>query len=377
MFGRIVIGALAAPLLTAVLGFSASVAAQGAGPVLDATIVNRGVVQLETGGFGEASARIVEEIASVIDDGSTRRVVPVLGKGPLQSLADLRYLRGIDLAIVQLDALEHARAQRFMPGIDTLAFVTKLHNDEFHLLAGPDIKTIADLANKTVNIDRRGSGTAFTAARLFDLLKIPVTTASDSTEVALHKLRKGEIAALALVAPKPAPLFQLLKSGDGLHLLGVPLTPAVAAAYVPTRISDADYRDLVPADKPVDTVAVGNVLLAADIRMLPERSRNVANVVDAFFTGFQKLLEPGHHPKWREVNIAAAVPGLVRYQPAEQWLQRNMAVASAPNPEMLKVLFSRFIDERRSASGGAPMSADEKEMLFQQFRSWQQRGQQR
>ena len=118
------------------------------------------------------------------------------------------------------------------------------------------------------------------------------------------------------------------------------------------------------------------MLLAADVRMLPERFRNVANVVDAFFTGFQKLLEPGHHPKWQEVNIAATIPGLARYQPAEQWLQRNMAVARAPDPEMLKTLFSRFVDQRRSASGGAPMSAEEKEVLFEQFRNWQ-RGQQR
>ena len=110
--------------------------------------------------------------------------------------------------------------------------------------------------------------------------------------------------------------------------------------------------------------------------MLPERFRNVANVVDAFFTGFQKLLEPGYHPKWQEVNIAATIPGLARYQPAEQWLQRNMAVASAPDPEMLKTLFSRFVDQRRSASGGGPMSAQEKEVLFEQFRNWQ-RGQQR
>jgi uncharacterized protein len=377
VFRRIVVrNTLLVLLAIALLIFPFKGMAQGTRPTLDATIVNRGVVQLETGDFGSSSARMVEEIAGIVDDGATRRLLPILGKGPLQSLADLRYLRGVDLAIVQLDALEYARAQRIPPGIDSLSLVAKLFNHEFHLLARADIKTIADLANKTINVDQRGSGTAFTTARVFDILKIPVTTANDSSEVALHRLRKGEIAALALVAPKPAPIVQLLKADDGLHLLNIPLTSVTVAAYVPTQISDRDYKDLVAPDQPVDTIAVANVLLAADLRMIPDRFRNVANVVDSFFTGFQKLLEPGHHPKWQEVNIAAAIPGLPRYQPAEQWLQRNTAVASAPNPEALKLLFSRFVDERRSASGGAPMSGEEKEHLFQQFRNWQ-RGQQR
>ena len=36
-----------------------------------------------------------------------------------------------------------------------------------------------------------------------------------------------------------------------------------------------------------------------------------------------------------------------------QWLQHNPQVAAAPDPDALKALFSRFVDERRQASGGA------------------------
>jgi uncharacterized protein len=72
----------------------------------NAAVVNRGVVELETGPAADVSVRMAAEIASIIDDGATRRVVPVVGKGPLQNLIDLKYLRGIDLAIVQSDALE-------------------------------------------------------------------------------------------------------------------------------------------------------------------------------------------------------------------------------------------------------------------------------
>jgi len=96
------------------------------------------------------------------------------------------------------------------------------------------------------------------------------------------------------------------------------------------------------------------------------------NFVEAFFTGFDSLLMPGHHPKWREVNLAADLPGWRRYGPAAQWLQRNVRVAAAPNPEDIKLMFSRFLDERlQAASGGITMTQQEKDRLFDQFQRWQ------
>jgi hypothetical protein len=241
-------------------------------------------------------------------------------------------------------------------------------------LVGPEIKTIEDLANRTINVDLRGSGTAITASRVFGLLNLSVATTNDAPEVALERLRNGDIAAVALLNAKPAAFLQELKPNDGLHFLAIPLSPALAAAYAPTRLTAEDYPALIAADQPVVTIAVGSVMLTASPRTIPDRYNNIAGFVDAFFTGFQTLLDPGHHPKWREVNLAAEVPGWQRYPPAQQWLQRNMA--SAPSADALRLLFSRFVDERRLANGGAPMTADEKEALFQQFRDWQ-RGQAR
>ena len=336
------------------------------------TGVNRGVVELETARAAGISVRIAEDLANVIDDGATRRVLPVVGKGALQNLTDLKLLRGIDMAILQVDVLDYARQQNLLPGLEYWAtYITKLYNEELHLLARQDIKSVSDLANQKVNVDLRGAGTAITAARLFDLLKIPVTTINDDQEGALDKLRKGEIAALAFVAGKPAPIFRDLNANDGLHFLAIPLNPAVTATYVPTRLTAADYPGFVPQDQTVDTVAVGAVLLAANLQVGSERYRNLVNFVDAFFTGFQSLLDPGHHPKWREVNITAELPGWRRFPPAEQWLQRNTQVAAAPNLQDLRSIFSRFIDERQQASGGAPLTPEQKNELFGQFELWQ------
>jgi uncharacterized protein len=347
--------------------------ASGAAPA-DFTVVNRGVVQLQTGRAAGISVRIAEDLANLIDDGATRRVLPVIGKGSLQNITDLKLLRGIDMAILQADVLDYARQQNYFSNLEGwITYIAKLYNEEFHLLARRDIKSIAELANQQVNVDLRGAGTAITAARLFDLLNIRVTPTYDDQEVALEKLRKGAIAAIAFVAGKPAPLFRDIAREDGLHFLPIPLNPAVTAVYVPTRLTAQDYPGLVPSDQPVDTVAVGVVLAAANLQYGSERYRNLVNFVEAFFTGFQSLLEPGHHPKWREVNITAELPGWHRFPPAEDWLQRNMQAAAPPNLQDLKAIFSRFIDERQQAAGGSPMTQQEKDQLFGQFELWQKR----
>jgi TRAP-type uncharacterized transport system substrate-binding protein len=339
---------------------------------LDVAVVNRGVVELQTGRAAGISVRIAEDLANLIDDGATRRVLPVIGKGSLQNITDLKLLRGIDMAILQADVLDYARRQDYFPGLEGwITYIAKLYNEEFHLLARRDIKSVAELANRPVNVDLRGAGTTITAGRLFALLNIPVTPTYDDHEVALEKLRKGDIAALAFVAGKPAPLFRSIAGEDGLHFLAIPLRPEVTAAYVPTRLTAQDYPGLVPGDQPVDTVAVGAVLAAANLQYGSDRYRNLVNFVEAFFTGFQTLLEPGHHPKWREVNIMAELPGWRRFPPAEEWLQRNVQAAAPPNLQDLKTIFSRFIDERQQAAGGQPMTQQEKDQLFGQFELWQ------
>jgi TRAP-type uncharacterized transport system substrate-binding protein len=333
---------------------------------------NRGVVELETGRGSGISVAIAEDLANLVDDGATRRVLPVVGKGGLKNITDLQLLRGIDLAILQDDVMNIAKQQNLFPGIDyNMTYITKLYNEEFHLLARADIKTVNDLANQKVNVDLRGGGTEVTTTRLFSLLNIPIVTTNDDQGVALDKLRRGEIAALAFVTGRPAPIFRDLIGESNLHFLSVPLSPAVTAEYVPARLSAEDYPALIQYNRPIDTVAVGAVLVVANLQPASERYRNVVNLVDAFFTGFQSLLLPGHHPKWHEVNIAAELPGWRRFPPAADWLQRNAPTAGAPTEQALKAIFARFVDERQQATGGAPLSQQQKDDLFSQFERWQ------
>ena len=78
----------------------------------------RGVVELETGGTDGISGQVAADLANLLNDGATRRVVPVIGDGALQNLIDLKALKGLDLAIVQADALDQARQQKVFPGVE-------------------------------------------------------------------------------------------------------------------------------------------------------------------------------------------------------------------------------------------------------------------
>src|SRR6266404_3911818 len=91
-----------------------------------------------------------------------------------------RLLRGIDVAILQKDVLDSAKQRNLIPHIESwLTYITTLYNEEFHLIARPEIKSISDLGNQKVSVDVQGAGTVVTAAPLFDLLEITVTTTND------------------------------------------------------------------------------------------------------------------------------------------------------------------------------------------------------
>ena len=332
---------------------------------------SQGIVVLETEGSAGISVRMAEELARIVNDGSRRRILPVIGTGSLQNIMDLRLLRGTDVAIVQKDVLDYAKQRNLAPQIESwISYITTLYNEEFHLIARPEVKRISDLVNQKVSVDVNGAGTSVTASRLFDLLGIAATTTNDDPEEGLEKLRRGEVAAVALVVGKPAPVFCDLIGENGLHFLPVPSEAAVGAGYVPARLTAGDYPGLVPYNQPVDTVAVGTLLAVTEVQAGSERYRKIADFVDAFFGGLQSLVQPGHHPKWREVNIKAELPGWHRFPAAVQWLQHNAQITAAPDMEGLRANFARFMDERQQANGGEPLSQHEKDQLFDQFKSW-------
>lgn len=274
---------------------------------------NAGTVGIITGGVDGTYIRFAADLANVLDDGELR-VLAIIGKGSLQNISDIILLRGIDIGIVQSDALAFARRTRMLPGVDSqIQYITKLYDEEVHLLARPGIASVQDLAGQVVNVDVRGSGTAMTAALLFEGLGVRVRTANEPQDVALTKLRAGEIAAMVFVTGKPARLFASVPADSGLSFLAIPATPALLETYLPSTLTADAYPNLIPPGGSIETIAVGAVMAVYAWQPGTERHRKVARFIEAMTRKFDLFLQPPRHPKWREVNLAAQVPGWTRF----------------------------------------------------------------
>lgn len=274
---------------------------------------NSGTVGVIAGGVDGTYIRIAADLAAVLDNGNALRVIAMIGRGSLQNIQDIVLLRGVDVGIVQSDALAFARRNRLVPGADNLIqYIAKLYDEEIHVLARPGINSMQDLAGQVVNVDLVGSGTAMTASLMFEALGLQVRTAHDVQNVALTRLRNGEIAAMVFVAGKPARLFAGIGADAGLRFLPIAPTSALMETYLPATLTTADYPTLVPAEG-IQTIAVGAVMAVYAWTPGSERHRKVARFVEALQSRFQEFLQPPRHPKWREVNLAAQVPGWVRF----------------------------------------------------------------
>jgi TRAP transporter TAXI family solute receptor len=285
--------------------------------------VNAGTVGIVSGGVTGTYVRIASDLSNALDSGYELRVLVVLGKGSIRNLEDLLLLKGIDIAIVQSDVLDFYRTAGIYPNIDNrVRYITKLYNEEVHILARSDIADVSQLAGRKVNFGTQGSGTFMTASIVFESLDIDVDATTFPEPIALEKLRQGEIAALVFVGGKPLDLVLQVAKDDGLALLSVPLDQ-VEGAYLPGSFSAADYPELVAAGEEIPTVAVGSVMAVYNWASDNPRYQKVSRFVTKFFDDFETFQDAPYHLKWREVDLRAEVPGWRRFGPAQEWLSAN------------------------------------------------------
>ncbi|WP_052003283.1 TAXI family TRAP transporter solute-binding subunit [Microvirga sp. BSC39] len=349
--------------VAAVLVSSLTVASAQTAPSFNPSRANAGTLGVISGGADGTYIRIAADLANVLD-GEELRVLPMIGRGSLQNLRDIMFLRGVDIGIVQMDAREQLKAEKLQDSaIRRLRFITRLYNEEVHIIASRQITDIRQLDGQKVNIDKAGSGTNLTSRLIFEKLGIKpeVTTFDQASSYA--KLKSGEIQAAVYVAGRPVRAIAEFQTDGRFHLLPIPFEGEIAESYFPARFANSDYPQLVDASKPVETLAVGSLLAVFNWPENSDRYNRVKRFVDTFFTRFDEFLQPGRHPKWKEVNLAADVPGWERVKPAQDWLDRAVA-ARTSSPQVQS--FEFFMNNR-----GINVSAQEREVLFREFLAWQ------
>lgn len=337
--------------------------------------LNANTVTVMTGTIGGTYVQIGADLASLLDNGDEMRVLPIIGRGSVQSIADILYLKGVDLGIMRADTLDYLERKGITSNLKSqFTYVTKLYNEEMHVVAPKSIRRLSDLEGKRVAVDLPNGGTFVTAITVFERLGIKPVYVYIEQRIAYEKLKKGEVDAVVAVQGSPSKAVSQI-SGENLHLVPVDYAPALQQDYLPSELKAEDYPSLIAPGERVDTIAVPAILAAYNWPANSERHRKVARFVEVFFDKFKSFQQPPFHPKWKEVVLGAPLKGWTRFAPAQHWLDLHASNASADAPSAAgadaREKFDAFLASR-SAGSAKSLTPEQSELLFRQFQKWQE-----
>jgi uncharacterized protein len=337
-------------------------------------------VTIVTSGITCTCARFAEDIRDIVNDlrPDGLRVLPVLGVGGLQTLEDVLFLKGIDMGVVDEDNLRllKQRDPALHRGIEQrVHYITRLYNNEFHVVARKEIKTLADLQGKKVSFNLKDSQSEVTADAIFAMLKIDVERLNYDNNEAMRKLRAGEIDAMIVVSGAPQSALARFKKEDGVHFLGVDERTLpnhdlarVFENYLPAQLTHEQYPALIAAGASVPTVANRALLVAYNWPETSPRYARLAKFVETFFDRIYQFHTDARHPKWKEINLSAEVPAWTRFKPATDWLARHrVALGSRDGQSLLRPAFDQFVANYTASTGRKALSPLETQRLFLEF----------
>jgi TRAP transporter TAXI family solute receptor len=327
--------------------------------------LNANTVGLISGTIGGTYVQFGADLASVLDDGNKLRVLSIVGRGSVQSVADILFLQGVDLGIVRADTLDYLEKKGFAKDIrKQFTYVTKLYNEETHIIAPKSVQSLRDLEGKTVSVDLPNGSTFVTVLTVADRLGMKANWVYIEQRIAMEKLKKGEIDAVIVIGGKPYKSVSTFNNDGRFHLVKVDYEKPLQGDYLPATLTSKDYPNLIAEGETVDTFAVPALLAAYNWAPNTDRYRKLSLFVDAFFTKFPQLQNPPFHPKWKEVSLSAPLPGWNRLPYAQQWLDQH-----GIEPVAGRSRFDEFL--KQSSAGGRLPSDTDKEALFRQFKAWE------
>src|SRR6201996_7801936 len=327
--------------------------------------LNANTVTLITGTIGGTYVQIGADLASVLDDGNKLRVLPIVGRGSVQSVADILFLQGVDIGVVRADTLDYLERKGFAKDIKKqFTYVTKLYNEEMQVIAPKSVQSLKDLEGKKVSVDLPNGGTFVTALTVAERIGMKANFVYIEQRIAMEKLKAGEIDAVIVVGGKPYKSVSTFVNDGRFHLVRVDYDKPLQNDYLPATLTSKDYPNLIAEGEKVDTIAVPAVLAAYNWSPNSERYRQLAQFVDAFFTKFPTFQHPPFHPKWKEISLAAPLAGWNRLPAAQQWLDKNGISPVA------RAKFDDFMNQNPQGANG-PRSETDRDALFKQFQAWQ------
>lgn len=274
-------------------------------------------------GFGNVLA---QRISSETDTG----VVAVVSAGSQDNI-EMMDMGSYQLGFVQTDVMSYAyngtNLFAEMGAVTDFSTVAALYLEQVQVVTlDPDIKTIGDLAGKTVSIGSSGSGVYYNALDIlaaYGLSESDIKPTYQSFGDSVDALQDGKIDAAFVVAGAPTVAVSTLATTHDVRLVSIDdehMEALIEASpyYTPVTIAASVYG----TDEDCQTVAVGAVVIARD----DVSEDAVYDVVSTIFNDKEAISQS--HDKGNELDLAFATsittvpyhPGAAKYF-AEQGIE--------------------------------------------------------
>jgi uncharacterized protein len=361
-------------LLSLTVGMRAAQAQGAPAPSIEEAIKekrNKWTVGIATGQLDAAYPTLAQDMAKVLDDGDNLRVIPMITYGSAGNMEDLLYLRNVDIAFTKSDNFAHFKEKTGINLRNRIHYITRLFDAELHVLVRPEIQTWADLRGKKVNIGVVGNAAHTTVPIVMKSLGIDIELVMVDHAIGLEMMKKGEISAAMRVGGKPMNTFTKVPPDSGFHFLSIDVSEFAqkfADTYVLGTLTKEDYPTLIKPGETITTIAVPDILAVYNWPKNSERYQRVERFITAFFRNFKKLQDEPFHAKWKDVNLAATIPGWTRSEIAERMLREMVSNTNGPSRQE----FNAFLAQG-NAPGLSAKTSSEQDALFRQFLDWRSR----
>ncbi len=256
--------------------------------------------------------------------GATPTQVTAITSGGSQANIEALEIGDAQLGFVQSDVMAYAYDGTNLfaetGAVEGFSTVAALYMEQVQIVTwDSSIKTVADLAGKSVSIGAAGSGVYFNAIDIlgaYGLTEDDIKPTYESFGDSADSLKDKKIDAAFVVAGAPTTAITSLAATQDIYLV------SLDEEHINTLVSDSPYysknvipKDAYGLDEDVTTVAVGAVVIARD----DVAEDDIYNFVSTIFENIDTIA--GVHDKGKELSVefAASVttvpyhPGAAKY----------------------------------------------------------------
>jgi TRAP-type uncharacterized transport system substrate-binding protein len=310
------------------------------------------------------ASRMAREFVEVLgDEGAQGR--EIVGSTAPTGIAKVMRTDMADFAIVTLDSL--GVSVKYQPDWPKrVVLVAPLAPETIEVVASRDVKSLADLAGKSVGFGDPDGTTGITAKLLFDRLGVAVKPVYEPLADALSALGAGKRDAVVVLGGKEAHALDGFGDDGRFHVVAIPWSAPLEQTYTPARVAASDRPNLVPANDSVETVAAPMALVAIDAPAGSPRAETLGRVARAFFDNYQSTLNAGRDAHWRDVNLAAAAAvanaDWPRLAAAQGWIDEHKTADNAS--------LDAFRASAKAAQADGGPKADDSDRLYDSLTRW-------